>query len=364
MSGTYVIAGGGTGGHLYPGIAIAEEIRRRSPAARIVFAGRGLPLEREIVGGHGYELLAVSSGGVVGRSLGRRVKGALLALKGIVESLRMLGRLGPKAVIGVGGYASGPMVLAAAIRRIPTLVEEQNAVPGLTNRLLGRVAREVAITYEETRRFFGGRGVVTGNPIRAEFAAADRERSRRRREAGGAPFHLLVFGGSQGARALNSAVLAALPALAGRRGRLRITHGTGSADLERVRAGYAALGFEADVRPYIKEIRSAYEDADLVVARAGASTVSELAACGRAAILVPLPTSAHGHQAGNAARVAAAGAALVIEERDLDGPALAAAVVALADDPARLGGMERAAAALARPDAAARIVDLVERLAW
>jgi UDP-N-acetylglucosamine--N-acetylmuramyl-(pentapeptide) pyrophosphoryl-undecaprenol N-acetylglucosamine transferase len=357
-----VIAGGGTGGHLYPGIAIAEEIRRRSPAARIVFAGRGLPLEREIVGGHGYELLAVSSGGVVGHSIGRRVKGALLALKGIVESMRMLGRLKPKAVIGVGGYASGPMVLAAAIRRIPTLVEEQNAVPGLTNRLLGRVAGEVAITFEETRRYFGGRGVVTGSPIRAEFAVADRQRARRRREAGGA-LHLLVFGGSQGARALNSAVLAALPILAERRGRLRITHGTGAADLERVRAGYTAAGFEADVRPYIKEIRAAYEDADLVVGRAGASTVSELAACGRAAILVPLPTSAHDHQAQNAARVAAAGAAIVITEKDLDGAALAAAVATLANEPARLAGMERAAAALARPDAAARIVDLVERLA-
>jgi UDP-N-acetylglucosamine--N-acetylmuramyl-(pentapeptide) pyrophosphoryl-undecaprenol N-acetylglucosamine transferase len=357
-----VIAGGGTGGHLYPGIAIAEEIRRRSPAARIVFAGRGLPLERDIVGGHGYELLAVSSGGVVGRSLGRRVQGALLALKGIVESMRILGRLRPRAVIGVGGYASGPMVLAAAIRRIPTLVEEQNAVPGLTNRLLGRVAGEVAITYEETRRWFGGRGVATGNPIRAEFAAADRARARRRREAGG-PFHLLIFGGSQGARALNGAVLAALPPLAGRRDRLRITHGSGAADLERVRAGYAAHGFDASVQPYIREIRAAYEDADLVVARAGASTVSELAACGRAAILVPLPTSAHDHQGKNAERVASAGAALVIEERALDGAGLARAVTALADDPGRLAAMERASAALARPDAAARIVDLVERLA-
>ena len=358
-----MIAGGGTGGHLYPGIAIAEEIRRRSPAARVVFAGRGLPLERDIVGRHGYELLAVSSGGVVGRSFGRRVRGALLALMGIGESMRMLGRLQPRAVIGVGGYASGPMVLAAAIRRIPTLVAEQNAVPGLTNRILGRVAGQVAITHEETRRFFGGRGVVTGNPIRAEFAAADRDRARLRRAAGAAPFHLLVFGGSQGAKALNSAVLGALPRMAESRARLRITHGTGAADLERVRAGYAALGFAADVRPYLTDIRAAYEDADLVVARAGAGTVSELAACGRAAILVPLPTSAHDHQRGNAARVAAAGAAILIEERRLDGDRLAAAVASLAGDPACLAAMERASAGLARPDAAARIVDLVEGLA-
>jgi UDP-N-acetylglucosamine--N-acetylmuramyl-(pentapeptide) pyrophosphoryl-undecaprenol N-acetylglucosamine transferase len=364
VNGTYVIAGGGTGGHLYPGIAIAEEIRRREPGARIVFAGRGLPLEREIVGRHGYELLAVSSGGVVGRSMGQRIRGALLALRGIFEAMGMLKRLRPRAVIGVGGYASGPMVLAAFVRRIPTLVEEQNAVPGLTNRILGRMARQVAITYEDTRRYFGGRGVVTGNPIRAEFARADRDRARRRREAGGAPFHLLVFGGSQGARAINSAVLAALPRLAAPPGRLRVLHGTGSSDFERVRAAYAALpGLEADVRPYITDIRQALEEADLVVARAGASTVSELAACGRAAILVPLPTSAHDHQRGNAARAADADAAILVEERDLGAGALADAVAGLMADPARLAAMERASCSLARPDAAARIVDLVERLA-
>lgn len=358
-----MIAGGGTGGHLYPGIAIAEEIRRRAPGARIVFAGRGLPLERDIVGRHGYELVAVSSGGVVGRSPLQRVRGAFLALRGIGEAMGILGRERPRAVVGVGGYASGPMVLAAAIRRIPTLIEEQNAVPGLTNRLLGRVAREIAITFEETRRFFGGRGVVTGCPIRAEFMQADRDRARRRREAGGAPFNLLVFGGSQGARALNSALLAALPGLAERRGRLAITHGTGGGDLERVRAGYAAAGWTADVRAYLTDIRAAYEDADLVVARAGASTVSELAACGRAAIFVPLPTSAHDHQLKNAQRVAAAGAAIVLQERHLDGNHLARTIASLMDDPERLTRMERAAADQARPDAAARIVDLVERIA-
>lgn len=358
-----MIAGGGTGGHLYPGIAIAEEIRRRAPGTRIVFAGRGLPLERDIVGRHGYTLVAVSSGGVVGRSPQQRVRGAFLALRGIGEAMGILGRERPRAVVGVGGYASGPMVLAAAIRRIPTLIEEQNAVPGLTNRLLGRVAREIAITFEETRRFFGGRGVVTGCPIRAEFLQADRDRARRRREAGGAPFNLLVFGGSQGARALNSALLEALAGLAERRGRLAITHGTGSGDLERVKAGYAAAAWTADVRPYLTDIRAAYEEADLVVARAGASTVSELAACGRAAIFVPLPTSAHDHQLKNAERVAAAGAAIVLEERNLAGDHLARTIADLMDSPERLTRMEQAAAGLARPDAAARIVDLVERIA-
>jgi UDP-N-acetylglucosamine--N-acetylmuramyl-(pentapeptide) pyrophosphoryl-undecaprenol N-acetylglucosamine transferase len=359
---TYVIAGGGTGGHLYPGIAIAEELIRRRPGALVVFAGRGLPLERSIVERHGFTLLGVRSGGVVGKSVTGRVSGLFQALRGFFEAMGVLEELQPKAVIGVGGYASGPMVLAAVARRIPTLIQDQNAVPGVTNRLLGRFVSRIALTYDETRRFFGGRGVVTGNPIRAEFARADRERARRRRAAGGAPFNILIFGGSQGARALNTAVLDALPILAPRRERLRIVHGTGPADLERVRGAYAAFGFTADVQPYLEGIREAYEDADLVIGRAGAGTVSELAACGRAAILVPLPTAAHDHQAKNAAGIAAAGAAILMPESRLTGERVAEAIQGLMDDPARLSAMERASAGLARPDAAARIVDMVEEL--
>jgi UDP-N-acetylglucosamine--N-acetylmuramyl-(pentapeptide) pyrophosphoryl-undecaprenol N-acetylglucosamine transferase len=360
---TYVIAGGGTGGHLYPGIAIAEEMMRRRPGARIVFAGRGLPLEKSIVERQGFQLVAVESGGVVGKSLSGRVAGVLRAFRGFFEAMRILGRLRPKAVIGVGGYASFPMMLAAVVRRIPTLVQDQNAVPGLTNRIVGRLADRIAITFEATRRYFGGRGVLTGNPVRAEFAKADRERARHRRSDAGARFHLMVFGGSQGARALNTAVLDALPHLAPRRDRMSVVHGTGPADLDRVRAAYAAAGFQADVQPYLTAIREAYEDADLVIARAGASTVSELAACGRAAILVPLPTAAHDHQTRNAEGFAEAGAALLMPESGLTGGRLASAVAELMDTPARLLAMETASARLARPDAAARIVDLVEELA-
>jgi UDP-N-acetylglucosamine--N-acetylmuramyl-(pentapeptide) pyrophosphoryl-undecaprenol N-acetylglucosamine transferase len=353
---TYVIAGGGTGGHLYPGIAIAEELRRRKPGARILFAGRGLPLERSIVERHGYSLLAVRSGGVVGKSIGRRLSGAFLALRGFFEAMRMLQKLKPQAVVGVGGYASFPMVLAAAARRIPTLVQEQNAVPGLSNRLLGRLASEIALTYDDTRRFFGGRGRLTGNPIRAEFLDV-------RPTIRGDRWRILVFGGSQGARALNSAVLDALPHLAEERDRLGIVHGTGPADEERVQKAYAASGFAAEVLPYITDIRSAYASADLVIARAGASTCSELAACGKAAILVPLPTAAHDHQTRNAESVARAGAAVLLNEKDLSGPVLAGAIQTLMKDPARIEAMEKASRSLARPDAAARIVDLVERMA-
>jgi UDP-N-acetylglucosamine--N-acetylmuramyl-(pentapeptide) pyrophosphoryl-undecaprenol N-acetylglucosamine transferase len=360
---TYLIAGGGTGGHLYPGIAIADEIRRRRPEAKVVFAGRGLPLERAIVERHGYGLMAVRSGGVVGRSLGKRIAGLTMAVRGFFEAGRMLDVLQPKVVVGVGGYASFPMVLAAQSRGIPTVIQDQNAVPGLSNRILGRRARAIALTYDETRSHFGGRGIVTGNPVRAEFIAADRDAARRRRQAGEARRRLLIFGGSQGARRINDAVIAALPLLAARRDHLQVVHGTGPADRDRVAAAYAEHGMEADVRPYLTDIRTAYVDADLVIARSGASTMSELAACGKPAILVPLPNAAHDHQRRNAEAAVAAGAAVLLEEKDLSGQALAGAVGALLDDPARLDAMEREASGLARPDAASRIVDLVESVA-
>jgi UDP-N-acetylglucosamine--N-acetylmuramyl-(pentapeptide) pyrophosphoryl-undecaprenol N-acetylglucosamine transferase len=360
---TYLIAGGGTGGHLYPGIAIADEIRRRKPEAKVIFAGRGLPLERAIVERHGYGLVAVKSGGVVGRSIGKRIAGLTMAVRGFFEAGRLLDVLKPRVVVGVGGYASFPMVLAAQSRGIPTVIQDQNAVPGLSNRLLGRRARAIALTYDETRKHFGGRGVVTGNPVRAEFVSADRDLARRRRQGGEARRHLLIFGGSQGARALNDAVIAALPRLEARCSRLRVVHGTGPSDHDRVALAYARHGLDADVRPYLTDIRAAYEDADLVVARSGASTMSELAACGKPAILVPLPNAAHDHQRRNADAAMAAGAAVVLEEKDLGGPSLAAAVETLLDDPAQLDAMERAASGLARPDAASRIVDLVESVA-
>jgi UDP-N-acetylglucosamine--N-acetylmuramyl-(pentapeptide) pyrophosphoryl-undecaprenol N-acetylglucosamine transferase len=359
---TYVIAGGGTGGHLYPGIAIAEELQKRQPQARIVFAGRGLPLERTIVERHGYALVGIRSGGVVGRSFFGRLAGIGNAVRGFFEAGKVIDILKPRSVIGVGGYASFPMVLAAQARRVPTLIQDQNAVPGLSNRLLGRAARAIALTYDETRRYFGGRGTVTGNPIRAEFQKADRDRARARRATGDPRLHLFVVGGSQGSRALNDAVLAALPHLADRRDRLQIVHGTGPTDAERVTAAYAQAGFDATVLPYLQEIRAAYEEADLVLCRAGASTVSEVQACGKAAILVPLPTSAHDHQKKNAEAAARAGAAVLLEQRELTGSSLAQEIHRLLDDPKRLEAMERAAASLARPDAAARIVDLVQGL--
>lgn len=355
---TIVIAGGGTGGHLYPGIAIAEELRQRRKGVEVVFAGAGLPLERDILGQHGYRLVAILSGGVVGKSPLRMLRGALRAVGGFLQAMRVLMTMKPRMVIGVGGYASGPVVMAAVALRVPTLIHEQNAYPGVTNRVLAPWVRKVAVSFEETKHHLGGRGEVTGNPIRASFRTA-------RRKARGETFNILIVGGSQGARALNTAVIEALPLLEPHRLGLRLLHGTGKADHERVSAAYAGRGFEAQVVPYITAIREAYEQADLVVSRAGASSVSEIAACGKASILVPLPSAAHDHQTFNARKFAEAGAALLIEERALSGDGLARAILELRADPGRVVAMERAAAALARPDAAARIADMAEEmLAW
>lgn len=352
---TIVIAGGGTGGHLYPGIAIAQELQRRQPALNIVFAGAGRPLERSIVEAHGYRLLAIASGGVVGTPIGRRIRGILRAMRGFFEAMWNLMKLHPKAVIGVGGYASGPTVAAAVLLRVPTLIQEQNYYPGLTNRLLASWVSRVAISFAESRELLGGRGELTGNPIRASFHV-----TRPRPDDGS--FRAFVFGGSQGARAINDAVIEALTILAPRRPVMRFLHGTGPRDLERVRAAYAAGGFDAIVSAYITDIQEAYAGADVVVARAGAGTVSELAACARASILVPLPTAAHDHQRYNARKLEEIGAAIMLEEKMLNGASLAAALIALQDNPQRIAAMERAAATLASPEAAARIADLVDEM--
>jgi UDP-N-acetylglucosamine--N-acetylmuramyl-(pentapeptide) pyrophosphoryl-undecaprenol N-acetylglucosamine transferase len=352
---TIVIAGGGTGGHLYPGISIAEELAGRRRGLAIVFAGAGTELERSILAPHGYRLVAIRSGGVVGKTLAGRARGIGRAMAGFVQSIRELMRLKPKAVIGVGGYASGPMVMAAVTLRLPSLIHEQNYYPGLTNRLLAPWVRRVAVSFEETKHYFGGRGELTGNPIRAAFKGT-------RRKTRGGTFNVLIFGGSQGARAINGALVDALPHLQQNRRGLRFLHGTGAPDHERVSAAYAGLGFEANVLPYLAKIREAYEWADLVIARAGASSVSEIAACGKASILVPLPTSAHDHQRFNARKLEESGAAILLEEASLTGEGLAKLLLRLRDDPGRIVAMERSASSLARPDAAARIADMVEEM--
>ncbi len=353
-----VIAGGGTGGHLYPGIAIAREILARRPDATVSFAGTARGIEARVIPREGFALDLLRSAGLKGRSPIAAVRGLALLPMSAWDAWRILSRRRPDVVIGVGGYSSGPVVLLAAVRRTPTLLAEQNAVPGLTNRLLSWFVSAAAVTFDSTVSFFGRRGFVAGNPVRPEFLAVD---DADERPAGGPP-RVLIFGGSQGAHAINVAMVAAAPRLAAAGG-VDITHQTGERDVELVRSGYRDAGLQARVEPFLYAMDREMKQADVVVSRAGATTIAELTAAGRAAILIPLPTAADDHQKKNAEVLARGGAAELIEQKDLSGPVLAERVLELAHNAQKRNAMADAARRLARPDAAKVIVDRVLELA-
>lgn len=352
-----VIAGGGTGGHVFPAIAIARELRARLEGDEILMVGTERGIEMRAVPAAGFRLETIPVGGLRGKSLVRTALNASRLPRALLASWSVLRRHRPGVVIGVGGYASGPVVAAAALRRLPTLIHEQNLVPGSTNRWLAPFVGEVAVTFDETRRRLGGRGTVTGNPVRPEFARiAPRARGRKSR-------HLLIFGGSQGAAPVNRAVADALEGLRPTRDRLRVVHQTGEADADRMREAYERAGIEARVVPFIDAMWKAVEEADLVVARAGATTVAELTAAGRGAVLVPLPQAIHDHQTFNARTLESAGAAVLVPQAGLTGAGLASLLVKLLGDEERLDAMSGAARRLGRPEAASRIADMALKIA-
>ena len=359
--GGYLIAGGGTGGHVFPALALAGELRRRRPEAPIVFVGTARGLETELVPRAGYPLETIRARGLVGKSALALLQGAAALPLGLYDSWRLVGRHRPSAVLGVGGYAAGPVVATAWARRIPTVVHEANAVPGLTNRLLAKVAGRIAVGGEEARRALPG-AVVTGNPVRPEFFSIPplegRPASRRLR--------LLVVGGSQGAAILNRLVPAALGELAGAGLAIDVVHQAGRRGTEGadgpggVRTLYREAGLPgASIEEFVHDLPSELSAADLIVCRAGAMTVAEVAAAGRPALFVPVRMATHGHQEANARAMERAGAAAVVTEGEAEAGSLPGALRALLVDPARLAAMGRAARALARPDAAARVCDLV-----
>ncbi|MEM1414662.1 MAG: undecaprenyldiphospho-muramoylpentapeptide beta-N-acetylglucosaminyltransferase [Myxococcota bacterium] len=365
-----LVAGGGTGGHLFPGLAVVEELRKRFSGIDVLFAGTAKGIEARVLPSRGeaLELLEVTplkgrSFGGLAASLGR-LPGSLAGAASVVRRHRA------DLVIGVGGYASGPICLAAAGLGVPVALLEQNAHLGLTNRLLSPVVGRAYVTYAATAARFGERARVVGNPIRPELAraakraAADPEGFEARARG------VLVFGGSQGAQALNETVPEALAAaeLGGR----PVVHQTGAAMRDAVEARYRELGFrigsgpgEVTVTPFIDDMAAAYADAALVVSRAGATTLAELTAVGRPAVLVPFPHAADDHQAKNARALADAGAARAILERDLEVASLAATVSEILGDEAMRRGMAEAARRLGKPEAAADIVDdLAGWLGW
>jgi len=352
-----VIAGGGTGGHLYPGIAVARELLARRPDAVVTFAGTARGIESRVVPREGFALDLLRSAGLKGRSPIDALRGIALLPMSALDAWRILSRRKPDLVIGVGGYSSGPVVMLAAVRGIPTLLAEQNAVPGLTNRLLARVVSSAAVTFESTVTFFGRRGFVAGNPVRSEFLVPDEHASPH-----DGPPRILIFGGSQGAHAINVAMVEAAPRLAADGG-VDITHQTGERDVELVRGAYRDAGLAARVEPFLYAMDREMKRADVIVSRAGSTSIAELTAVGRAAILVPLPTAADDHQTKNAEVLARSGAAEVIAQKDLTGALLADHVLALARDGQRRQAIATAARTFARPNAAKAIVDKALELA-
>jgi UDP-N-acetylglucosamine--N-acetylmuramyl-(pentapeptide) pyrophosphoryl-undecaprenol N-acetylglucosamine transferase len=353
-----LVAGGGTGGHVFPGIALAEEVVGRHPGNDVVFAGTARGLEATVVPQAGFPIELIEVKGLKGKGILGALLNLLLLPRAFLQSLRVLRKWRPDVVVGVGGYASGPVVLMAWVLRIPTAIQEQNAIAGFTNRVLGWFSRAAFTAFPEAAQYFGRRKVYQlGNPIRRQLM----ENYMRPEVVHPRP-RLLVFGGSQGAHALNMRVVEALPHLADLRERLVITHQTGARDREAVEKGYRACGFEPDVREFITDMSTAYAESDLVVCRAGATTLAELTVCKKPSILVPFPFAADNHQYVNAKSLVDAGAAVMIEERDLTGERLAQEIQAILSDPTRRSRMARAAGRLGSPQAASEIADVCTEL--
>lgn len=346
------IAGGGTGGHLFPGIAIAREWLGRNPESSVLFIGTDRAFEKKVLAESGFAHAAITAAGMKGLGLFKKIRAIGCIPKGIAQAAGILARFRPHLVLGVGGYSSGPVALAAWLRRIPVVLHEQNLLPGITNRLLARVARRIYLSFEQTRLARGKtRALLTGNPVRAEFlSGSDRENRP------GKPFTVLVSGGSQGAHGINTAVCAALGSLKDPAA-LFFIHQTGTADHQEVKSTYIRQGIACEVRPFFNDMAARYRTADLVICRAGATTVAEITAMGKAVIFVPFPFATDNHQVLNARTLVDADAALMVEERDLDGALLAMWIDHFCDNPGQLARMAARAAAKGKPNAAGEIVD-------
>jgi len=346
-----VIAGGGTGGHLFPGMAIAEAFIERERGNEVMFVGTEKGVEAKVLAGGRFPLKTASARPLKGISLLGKVK-AIMSIPGAIsEAVSILKQYQPQIVLGMGGYSSGPTLLAAFLLRMKRAIHEQNVVPGMTNRLLRWFCQRVFVSFEETKKYFPkGKTVVTGTPVRREII-------ERREGTKGDRFTILIFGGSRGAHRINEKMMEALNLLKRIKDSGRFFHQTGSADVDFVSNGYEERGFEASVRPFLEEMATYYQLSDLVICRAGASTIAELAICGKAAIFIPYPHAAHNHQLINAQRLVEMGAARMIWDGELEGPILAQTILALYDHPEERVKMEQAILQFARPRAAEEIVD-------
>jgi UDP-N-acetylglucosamine--N-acetylmuramyl-(pentapeptide) pyrophosphoryl-undecaprenol N-acetylglucosamine transferase len=350
-----ILAGGGTGGHVIPALAIAQELQRRY-RAEVLFIGTARGLENRLVPAAGFPLELVKVGALNRVSLATRIRTAFDLPRAIFTAAGLLNEFQPDIVIGVGGYASGPAMLAAILKHTPTLAFEPNLVPGFANRMVARFVSAAAVHFEQTADHFRN-AVVTGVPVRPAFFQIPKKSY-----SPGSPT-LLVFGGSQGARAINQAVIGSLPELKRRLPGLHVIHQTGEREYNETQAAYARVAIDCEVHKFIDDMPSFFARADLVLCRSGASTVAEIAAAGKPAIFVPFPRAADDHQRRNAEAMEQASAAVVLEETRLDEVWLVDTIEALIQNPARLGKMSDAARAMSHPNAAKEIAELAAKVA-
>src|SRR3954470_3364387 len=343
-----ILAGGGTGGHVIPALAIARELKARYQA-EVLFIGTSRGIENKLVPAAGFELKLIEVGALKNVSIATRLKTLLALPRAISAAKKMLREFGPDVVIGVGGYASGPAMIAAQRLGIPTLAFEPNLVPGLANKVVARKVKGAAVHFAETAKYFAN-AKVTGVPVRQEFFSIPPR-------AAGAP-SLLVFGGSQGAAAINAAVIGALPQIRAAFPNIKIVHQTGERELAPTKAGYEQAGVAADVSAFITDMPRAFAGADLIICRSGASTVAEITAAGKPAIFTPFPRAADDHQTRNAQALERTGAALLIPQSQLASDLLAKSIIDLLQDRPRLAKMCSAAKQLAHPDAGREIAEM------
>ncbi len=360
-----IVTGGGTGGHVFPGIAVADAVRRSDPDARILFVGTAAGMEARLVPEAGFDFRAVPARSLLGRKL-LQLPLALWTLgRGIASAMGIIRRFDPDVIFATGGYVSGPVAVAGRLLGKHIVLHEQNSIPGLANRWLSRLADEVHLNDSAARPFFARKSHLrlSGNPIREGVLEGDPARARREHGLQEGRTTILVVGGSQGARSINRAAVAAIRRLAEKRNDLQFVVQTGRRDARGAARRLAGLSLPVRVLPFISRMGDLYRAADLIVARAGAMTLAEIACCGRAAILVPYPHATHNHQQKNAESVAEAGAAVMILDAQLNGARLAAEIAKLVDRPRKLREMSTNALRRARPDAAEKIAAALMRYA-
>jgi UDP-N-acetylglucosamine--N-acetylmuramyl-(pentapeptide) pyrophosphoryl-undecaprenol N-acetylglucosamine transferase len=348
-----LIAGGGTGGHVFPALAIASEWLSRGTEREVVLVGTQRGIEMKLVPAAGLPLETIRVAGLKGKGGTTLVKNLVMLGTGLRDALGVLRRQQPIVAFGVGGYAAGPMLLATWLSRIPNVIFEPNAEPGFTNKVLAHLAKRIATGYEISANAWGGKAVVTGNPVRAEFFAIPPRKPEK-------PFRLLVTGGSQGALPVNKAFIAAVELLAKRKDEMRVVHQTGERDYNEVRAAYARFGIEAEVSPFLSNMAERFAWADVIVCRAGAITAAEVAAAGRAAIFIPFGRATDSHQLRNAQEMVKAGAGRLIAEPELTAERLTNEIFSLLDQPGELQAVAMKARSLSHPHAAREIVNLIE----